>query len=184
MDDTSTYEYVVSAKRRPAYRWRRALAVCGYVLYVLTFLLIGAVTKLLTPLLALIPLTTWMLVAMYPSSLMTMPVPTPLPRRYASVEFEYSLTGGVMTLSKIYGGRTRKCVAQIKIKEMTAIMPFEGDHISAAGRYAPERTVDFTADLQHPNVYCTKRRINAEVSSILRRRTRHSKSCDITILRP
>ncbi len=140
MDDTSTYEYVVSAKRRPAYRWRRALAVCGYVLYVLTFLLIGAVTKLLTPLLALIPLTTWMLVW--------------LTWRYASVEFEYSLTGGVMTLSKIYGGRTRKCVAQIKIKEMTAIMPFEGDHISAAGRYAPERTVDFTADLQHPNVYC------------------------------
>lgn len=140
MDHTATFEYVVSPKHRPAYRLRRLLAICGYVLYIIALLIVGLVTKLGAPMLALIPLTTWILVW--------------LTWRYVAVEFEYSLTGGIMTLSRIYGGRTRKRVAEIIIKSMIAITPYEGDYIEAARRYAPERTLDFTADLQHPNVYC------------------------------
>lgn len=139
MDYTATYEYVISTKKKPTYRLARALAVAGYVLYVLVLFAIGFATSILAPMLAVVPLTTWILVW--------------LTWKYVSVEYEYSLTGGTMTLSKIYGGRTRKRVAEITVKEASVIAPFEGDYIKEAERYAPERTVDFTADLQRPNVY-------------------------------
>ena len=58
-----------------------------------------------------------------------------------------------MTLNKILGGRSRKKIAEIRIKDMTLVAPFEGDFIAQAERYSPERTVDFTSDLQKPEVY-------------------------------
>ena len=139
MDYTATYEYVVSANKKPSIRLRRALAVVGYVVYVLALFTVGFATSILAPMLAVVPLTTWILVW--------------LTWRYVSVEYEYSMTGGVMTLSRIYGGRTRRRVAEIVIREAVAIAPFEGDHIKQAERYAPERTLDFSVDLQRPNVY-------------------------------
>ncbi len=139
MDYTATYEYVVSAKKKPTLRLARALALTGYVLYVVILFVIGFATSILAPMLAFVPLTTWILVW--------------LTWRYVSVEYEYSLTGGVMTLSKIYGGRTRRRVADITVKDASLIAPFEGDYITRAERYAPERTVDLTVDLQRPNVY-------------------------------
>lgn len=139
MDYTATYEYVVSARKKPSYRLARALVLVGYVLYVVVLFTVGFATSILAPMLAIVPLTTWILVF--------------ATWRYVSVEYEYSLTGGVMTLSKIYGGRTRRRIAEIVIKDATLIAPFEGDYIAQAERYAPERTVDLTADLQRPNVY-------------------------------
>ena len=140
MDHSTTYEYVVSLKNRPKYRLRRALLLCAYVLYAIVLFVVGVATGWLAPLLALVPLTVWILVF--------------LTWRYGSVEYEYSLTGGIMTLSKIYGGRTRKRLGEITIKGMSAITPFEGDYIKAAERYSPEKTLDITSDLQRPNVYC------------------------------
>jgi hypothetical protein len=139
MDPSSTYEYVASPRKQPAYRFKRALMIIAYVLYVVVLLIVGMTTKLLVPMLALIPLSLWIIVF--------------FTWRYVSVEYEYSLTGGVMTVSKIFGGRTRKRVAEIAIKDVSRIAPFEGDYIAEAERYAPERTVDITADLQRPNVY-------------------------------
>ena len=139
MDYTAPYEYVISAKKKPCYRLARAMALVGYVLYVAVLFVVGFVTSILAPMLAIVPLTTWILVW--------------FTWRYVSVEYEYSLTGGVMTVSKIYGGRTRKRIAEITVKDAVLIAPFEGDHIAEAERYAPERTVDITADLQRPNVY-------------------------------
>lgn len=140
MDHSATYEYVVSLKNRPKYKLRRALLLAAYILYAAALLVIGVATGWLAPLLALVPLTLWIIVW--------------LTWKYGMVELEYSLTGGIMTLSKIYGGRTRKKLAEITVKSMSAIMPFEGEYIKQAERYAPERTIDLTADLQRPNVYC------------------------------
>lgn len=140
MELSSTYEYVVSLKNRPKYKIRRALLLAAYILYAAAMLVVGVASGWLAPLLALVPLSAWIIVW--------------LTWRYGTVEYEYSLTGGVMTLSKIYGGRTRRRLGEITIKSMSAIMPFEGEYIKQAERYAPERTIDLTADLQRPNVYC------------------------------
>lgn len=139
MEDQNLYEYVASPKKQPIFRMKRALMVLGYIVYVVALLIVGFTTRLLVPMMALVPLSTWILVW--------------LTWRYVAVEYEYSLAGGFMTLNKIYGGRSRKKVAEIRIKDMSMIAPFDGDYIKEAERYAPERTVDFTSDLQKPEVY-------------------------------
>ena len=139
MEDQNLYEYVTSPKKQPIFRLKRALMVLGYIVYVVALLIVGFTTRLLVPMMALVPLSTWILVW--------------LTWRYVAVEYEYSLAGGFMTLNKIYGGRSRKKVAEIRIKDMGMIAPFDVDYIKEAERYAPERTVDFTSDLQKPEVY-------------------------------
>jgi uncharacterized membrane protein YphA (DoxX/SURF4 family) len=139
MDPSLTYEYVASPQKQASYKLKRLLMILAYIAYVAVLLLIGFNTRLLIPMLALVPLSTWIIVW--------------LTWRYVSVEYEYSLTGGVMTLNKIYGGRSRKRVAEIRIKDMTLIAPFDGEFIRRAEAYAPERTIDFTSDLQKDEVY-------------------------------
>ncbi|MBQ7398188.1 MAG: hypothetical protein IJW09_05120 [Clostridia bacterium] len=139
MDPSQTYEYVTSPKKQASYKLKRMLMILAYVVYVVALLIVGFTTRLFVPMMALVPLSTWIIVW--------------LTWRYVSVEYEYSMTGGIMTLNKIYGGRSRKKVADIRIKDMTLIAPFDGEYITQAERYAPERTVDFTSDLQKPEVY-------------------------------
>ncbi len=139
MDLSATYEYVVSPRKQAKWKWKRVGMIALYIVYVITLLAVGIRARLLIPLLTFVPLSTWILIW--------------LTWRYVSVEYEYSLTGGVMTLSRILGGRSRKTEAEIRIKEMHMIAPFEGEYIKQAEAYAPERTIDFTADLQHPDVF-------------------------------
>lgn len=139
MEDQNIYEYVTSPKKQPAFRAKRALMLLGYGVYVVSLLIVGFTTRLLVPMLALVPLSTWILVW--------------FTWRYVAVEYEYSFVGGMMVLSYIYGGRSRKKIAEIRIKDMTLIAPFEGEYVTEAEKYAPERTVDFTSDLQRDDVY-------------------------------
>lgn len=139
MEDQNFYEYVTSPKKQPKFRLKRTLMLLAYVAYVAAFMIAGFATGLLVPLLALVPLTTWILVW--------------FTWRYVAVEYEYSFVGGMMVLSYIYGGKSRKKVAEIRIKDMTLIAPFEGEYIAEAEKYAPEKTIDFTSNLQRDDVY-------------------------------
>lgn len=139
MEGFNIYEYVVSPKNQPVWRLKRTLAVIGYVLYALVVFFVGFRTRLLVPMLALVPLTTWMLVW--------------FTWRYVSVEYEYSFVSGSMTFSKILGGRSRKRVLEIRIKDMHTVAPYEGEYIRQAEQYAPEQSYDFTSTLQSPDVY-------------------------------
>ena len=139
MDPSSTYEYVATPRKQPIYKLRRVMMILAYVAYVVALLIVGMTTKLLVPMLALVPLSLWIIIF--------------FTWRYVSVEYEYSLSGGVMSLSYIYGGRSRKHVADIRIKSMSAVAPFDGEYIKKAEQYAPEYSLDFTSDLQKPEVY-------------------------------
>lgn len=110
MDAFNTYEYVVSQKSEGKYRWRRVGLFLLYILYVITFFSVGVMAKLLVPFIALIPVTTWILVY--------------FTWRYVSIDYEYSITSGVITFTKIYGNRTRKVIMSVKIKDASTIAPF------------------------------------------------------------
>lgn len=139
MEDQNLYEYVTSPKKQTSFRVKRTLMILGYIVYDIALLIVGLATPLFVPMMALIPLSTWILVW--------------FTWRYVSVEYEYSFAGGMMILSYVYGGRSRKKIAEIRIKDMTMIAPFEGDYVKEAEKYAPERTLDFTSDLQRDDVY-------------------------------
>ena len=139
MEGQNVYEYVVSPAKQPIWRLKRVLAIIGYIAYAVIVFSVGAMTKLLMPMMALVPLTTWMLVW--------------FTWGFVSVEYEYSFVSGTMTLTKILAGRRRKKVVDIHIKEMHVIAPFDGDYIKQAEQYAPEKTYDFTSSMQSPDLY-------------------------------
>lgn len=58
MDIQGTHEYVVSPKKQPIWRLKKALMLLAYVVYVTALLIVGLNTKLLVPMMALIPLST------------------------------------------------------------------------------------------------------------------------------
>ena len=133
------YEYVVSPAKQPVWRLKRTLAIIGYVVYALGVFIFGASTEFMVYLLALVPLSTWMLVF--------------FTWRYVAVEYEYSFVSGTMTLSKILGGRARKRVLDIRIKELHTIAPYDGDYIKKAEEFQPEKSYDFVSSMQSPDVY-------------------------------
>lgn len=139
MEGQNMYEYVVSPKAQPAWKIKRLLAVLGYILYVVVLFTVGIISRLLVPCLALVPLSTWMLIW--------------FTWRYVSVEYEYSFVSGTMTLNHILGGRNRKKVVDIRIKNAVAIAPYDGEYIKTAEQYAPEKTYDFCSSMQSPDLY-------------------------------
>ena len=132
-----TYEYVV----KPSNVRRRLCAIIGYFVTFFALLVMLRVLRV-----ALIECLIISAVLVLCECLFTW--------KYTSVEYEYSLTEGLLTLSCVYSGRARRLVAEITVAQMSAIMPYEGEYIERARRYAPERSIDFTADLQAPSVYC------------------------------
>ena len=139
MDLQATYEYVVSPQKNFSYKLKRVLVIIGYIVYALGLFLVGGRSRLLVPLLALVPLTTWILVF--------------FTWRYVSVEYEYSLTGGDMTLSKIYGQRSRKTVKTLRISKAYLIAPFEESYIEEIKKFSSKREIDFTSDINNEGVY-------------------------------
>ena len=139
MEGQNMYEYVVSPAKQPIWRLKRTLAIIGYVIYAGTVFGIGAYTRLLLPVMALVPLSTWILIF--------------FTWRYVAVEYEYSFVSGTMTLSKILGGRARKKVLDIRIKELHTIAPYDGDYIKKAEEFQPEKSYDFVSSMQSPDVY-------------------------------
>lgn len=59
--------------------------------------------------------------------------------RRTKVEYEYSMTGGVLVFSRIYGGSARKVVFEISLREIEAAFPYEGETAQKLlEEYAPE----------------------------------------------
>lgn len=121
----STYEFVVAQKAEGRYLRRKIALMCMYVLYIVALLCVGLMTRIAVPLLALIPVTLWIIVF--------------FTWRYTNIEYEYSMTSGVLTFSEIYGGRSRKKIAEFRIKNATAILPLSDPHTEVDfDRFAPE----------------------------------------------
>ena len=58
----SSYEFVVAQKAEGRFLRRRILFILMYIVYVVTFLGIGIITRIGIPLVALVPVTTWILI--------------------------------------------------------------------------------------------------------------------------
>lgn len=120
MDNFEAYEYVIKPKSNPKTKLIKVLLVALYIFFVFLWLVFAVVTRIGVPLLALIPVTTWMLVF--------------ATWRYSNVEYEYSVASGVITVAKIYGSRSRKKVLELDIRFAENILPL--------GEKATERFID------------------------------------------
>ena len=107
MDNFEAYEYVIVPKKTTKRTVKKALFISLYVVFVMAWLFFGVISNL-PSLLALIPVTLWMLIF--------------ATWRYVNVEYEYSVNSGVITFSKIYGGRSRKKLGELDIRQVDELL--------------------------------------------------------------
>ncbi len=109
---------------------RKILLILAYAVYVIVHFAIGSIVKLIIPLLALVPVTTWILVW--------------LTWRYAQLSYEYSFYQGAITVNRCFGSRTKKAIANVKIKNITEVIRCNGNE-SEKLRDVDARNVVFAA---------------------------------------
>ena len=125
MNEFSTYEYVVQRKNKGSQKLKPAFLIIGYIIFALLALAFAVRSRLGAPLVALAPLALALIVF--------------LTWRYTKIEYEYSITSGILTFSEIYGGKSRKTIAEFRLKDCTAIAPLsDPDKRALAERYNAE----------------------------------------------
>lgn len=139
MSEFNSYEFVVEQAKEGKWKLARMGMIALYALYCAAWLVAGLVTKLI-PLLALVPVTLWIIVF--------------FTWRFVSVEYEYSIMSGELTFSKIYGGRSRRTVMKTRVRDASLIAPLDGGEYSAkATAYQPEKEFSAISSLKAPDIY-------------------------------
>ena len=108
------FEYTVSEAKNAKLTFKRITLVALYALYVIGVLLAGGTLKLILPMLALIPISLWIIIF--------------FTWRYTQVEYEYSFLSGELTVSRVLGGRSRKKIAELTIRNASAVLPCETEY--------------------------------------------------------
>ena len=135
----SPFEYSVSEGKSKQLTMKKLGLVLVYIVWALAFFISGFILKLTVYLIALVPLTTWILVF--------------FTWRYTQVDYEYSFFMGKMTVSKIYGNRTRKTVFEIRIQELAAAMPYGDAAVAKVEAFGATNVVMAASSLSAPNLY-------------------------------
>jgi hypothetical protein len=135
----SPYEYTVAEKKTPRLLFKRLTLIAFYVLWAATFLLAGVLIKLIVPFLALIPLSLWVLVF--------------FTWRHTQVEYEYSFFSGSLTVSRVLGGRSRRVLCEVPIRNLADVLPYEDDFVRKIENFSAERTVFAASDESAPGLY-------------------------------
>ncbi len=139
MNEFSTYEFVVDQKIEGGWKLARIGMITLYVCFCLGCFLLGIALNILPPL-ALVPVFTWMLIF--------------FTWRYVSVEYEYSITSGELTFSKIFGNRSRRTVLKLMLRDAIKIAPLDNEfEAKKAGEYLPEREFWAISSQNAPDVY-------------------------------
>ena len=140
MNEFATYEFAVSQKKEGKWRLYRALLLLFYVFYVLTILFIGMKYSFIAPLLAFIPLSLWVIVF--------------ITWRYVNVDYEYSVTSGILTFTKVYGNRQRRKIFEMALRDAVRIAPLGDEAEYARGTtYHPEREFSGVSSMRAPDIY-------------------------------
>ena len=132
------FEYAVAEAKTKKLKLKKAGLVYAYVLWGAIALIGGSSTGFL-PILCFIPLTIWILVF--------------LTWKYTQVEYEYSFFSGKLTVSKILGGRTRKKITEVSIRELSSVLPYTNRNVEQANAYGAKNTYFAASSIEAPDLY-------------------------------
>lgn len=139
MAEFESYEYVIKPKQDIKNKLMKALLITLYVCFVIAWLVFGFISRLI-PLLALIPVTTWMLIF--------------FTWRYANVEYEYSVSSGVISFTKVYDNRSRKLAVVFDIRSAELIAPMNNYTTKKSVEdYDPKYEYSFISSQSDPDAF-------------------------------
>lgn len=121
------YEYTVAEAKGRTLTFKRITLVSLYVLYAAVLLVVGGAFELIVPLLGFIPITLWMLVF--------------FTWRLTQVEYEFSFFGGVLTVCRVLGGRSRRVLTEVSLRELSSVCVCDDSGALCIERFDPEKTV-------------------------------------------
>ena len=129
MNEFETYEYVIAAKKTGKARLFSGFLILAYILFAVGMLLLAVVSRLGAPMVALTPFGLALLIF--------------LTWRYTKVEYEMSFTSGEVTVSKIYGGRSRREMVTFRLRDCTLIAPMSNRlNVEKAELFKPDVSYD------------------------------------------
>ncbi|MBQ9080961.1 MAG: hypothetical protein IJY27_07825 [Clostridia bacterium] len=125
MNEFSTYEYAVTPKNDRKMKLTKFWLILSYILFPLLFIIVFYMINLPWFIVFVVFATVLFIVTTW--------------RRFVDVEYEYSITSGIVTFAKIFGNRSRKTVMEARIKDALIIAPLN-DKIqkSRLDEYQPE----------------------------------------------
>ncbi len=137
----SPYEFTVVQKVEGRLKARRVLLVMVYIIYVLLFsLLILTFLRGLVPVMALIPITLYIIIL--------------ITWRSTQKEFEYETVSGSVTFATIYGAKQRKERISFNIRDCCKIAPLTSEQsVRLKAEYSKKETVYALSSLTTPDAY-------------------------------
>lgn len=133
------FEYTVAEKKTPVLLFKRITLIALYCLWAAAWLVFGVSFQLIVPFLALIPISLWIIVF--------------LTWRFTQVEYEYSFFSGVLTVCRILGGRSRKKLAEITIRDCVLICPCTDANAAQMEAFGEEKTVFAASSASSPELW-------------------------------
>jgi len=112
------FEYTIEKKGKNVTR-RKILLILAYVAWVILFFSVGAIVKLILPMLCFIPLSVWIIAW--------------LTWRYTKEEIKITLFGGTMTVTRMYDGKNPKKLTETKIKDIKTFEKYSATSSAAIG---------------------------------------------------
>lgn len=144
------YEYTVVRVRDRVIRRRRWLLMLLYVAWCTVWLVGGAsVFRLFAPLIALVPVSLWILIF--------------FTWRLTEIEYDYVFFSGKLTISRVLGGRSRRCITTLELRRILSVEKGDGD----AARRSAERTLAALSSPDTDRRYAILYRDENDVTTLL-----------------
>ena len=138
MNEFNTYEFVVARKKEGTYRLTRILTMVGLVFL---FLVIFGVLCLFH----LYPVIAVEVMIYLPFAIFIWKI--------SDLEYEYSMTSGIVSFTVIYGNRFRKKKLELFIKDMKEIAPYTDEAKDHLETLSLKKDYLFISSLSAPDMY-------------------------------
>ena len=134
------YEYVIKKKETVVLRLIRALLCVAYALWTLGNAAVVLLFKELLVLMVLVWISgLWLMIF--------------LTWRRTKVEYEFSFFGGELTVCRILGSKTRKQLASLSLRELSAVFTYDDEHLPLIDRFMPQKKILAVSSLDAEELY-------------------------------
>ena len=133
------YEYVIKPTKTGTLIAKRIGLIVFYVLWAVGLFLLGLMIGWIIPMLAVIAFTVWLIIF--------------FTWRRTFLEYEFCFFDGELTVSNIYGGKSRREIVKLQLKDIASAFPYDEQHAQKAENFQPKRTYFAASSFQAENLY-------------------------------